>query len=111
MTTSAPRIPRKPREHAAVILAEPSRERRQALLEAVPAEFRDQVRDHVETAFAKVQAYRRHRADRQQLAKEKPPAAPRREALNVTRYSKSAPEVGNRHLAVLRSLVGGGHGG
>ncbi|MCY1533202.1 hypothetical protein D9M68_685150 [compost metagenome] len=45
------------------------------------------------------------------LAREKPPAAPRREdpPHNVS-HSRSAPEVGNKHLANLRALVGGGHG-
>lgn len=100
-----------PRDYAAAILAEPSLDRRRQLLERCPVEWRAQVEEHVKSAFAKVQAYRQHRAGRQQLAKEKPPAAPRREALNVTHYSKSAPEVGNRHLAALRSLVGGFHGG
>lgn len=100
-----------PRDYAAAILAEPSLDRRRQLLERCPAEWRPRVEEHVRSAFAKAQACRNYRADRQQLAKEKPPAAPRREALNVTHYRKSAPEVGNRHLAALRSLVGGGHGG
>ncbi|MNJ80297.1 hypothetical protein D3C77_786260 [compost metagenome] len=64
----------------------------------------------MENAFAKVKAYRQHQAGRAQLASQKPPAAPRREATNIPQHRKSVPEVGNRHLAELRTLVGGGHG-
>ena len=44
--------PKPPRAYAALILAEPSRERRQALLTACPEPWRDLVRAHVENAFA-----------------------------------------------------------
>jgi hypothetical protein len=109
MNTQAPHPPRSPRDHAAAILAEPSRERRTQMLEACPAHWRDQVREHVESAFAKIAAYRQHKAGRAQLAREKPPAAPRREAMNrVTHQKKSKPEVGNRHLAALRAAIGQG---
>ena len=48
--------PKTPRAHAALILAEPSRERRKALLEACPEQWRDLVRAHVENAFALAKA-------------------------------------------------------
>ncbi len=97
-----------PRDYAAAILAEPLRERRAQLLEACPAHWRDQVREHVESAFAKTQAYRAHLLGRIAGAKSKPPAAPRRDQTpSVTDHKKSAPEVGNHHLATLRGLVKG----
>lgn len=106
MNTQAPHPPRSPRDHAAAILAEPSRECRAQLLEACPEQWRDQVREYVESAFGKIAAYRQHKAGRAQLAREKPPAAPRREATNrVTHHKKSKPEVGNQHLAALRASI------
>ncbi|CDM42405.1 hypothetical protein [Ectopseudomonas oleovorans] len=106
MDTQTPHPPRSPRDYAAAILAEPSRERRNALLEACPAEWRDLVREHVQAAFAKVKAYRDHKAGRAQLARQKPPAAPRRDALHKpSNYTRSAPEVGNAHLSALRAAV------
>lgn len=106
MNTQAPHPPRSPRDHAAAILAEPARERRAQLLEACPAHWRDTVREHVESAFGKLQAYRKHREGRAQSAREKPFAAPRREVTNrVDNHKKSKPEVGNRHLAALRAAI------
>lgn len=106
MKTQTPHPPRSPRDYAAAILAEPSRERRNALLEACPADWRELVREHVQSAFPKVKAYRDHRAGRAAQARQKPPAAPRREATpNITNHSKSVPEVGNAHLSALRAAV------
>ncbi|HCE7459117.1 TPA: hypothetical protein NHQ23_006591, partial [Pseudomonas aeruginosa] len=50
---NAPHPPRSPCDYAAAILAEPSRERRNALLEACPVNWQPLVRAHVEDAFAK----------------------------------------------------------
>ncbi|MCY1289760.1 hypothetical protein D9M70_388650 [compost metagenome] len=111
MTTSAHHPLRSPRDYAAAILAEPERERRASLLERCPAEWRDQVRSHVETAFQKIKAYREFIQGRRRLATQKPPAAPRREDTpDIVNHPRSAPEVGNAHLANLRALVGGSHG-
>ena len=109
MNTQAPHPPRSPRDYAAAILAEPLRERRAQLLEACPVHWRDTVREHVESAFGKLQAYRKHREGRAQAAREKPPAAPRREVTNrVNNHTKSQPEVGNKHLADLRAALNKG---
>lgn len=98
-----------PRDYAAAILAEHVRERRAQLLEACPEHWRDLVREYVERGFASLQAYRKHREGRQQLAKQKPPAAPRREGFtSVINHKSSAPEVGNQRLAELRALIGKG---
>lgn len=109
MNTQAPHPPRAPRDYAAAILAEPVRERRAQLLEACPKRWRGLVREYVERGFASLQAYRKHREGRQQLAKQKPPAAPRREAFtSVINHKSSTPEVGNQRLAELRALIGKG---
>ncbi|MCY1293751.1 hypothetical protein D9M70_430190 [compost metagenome] len=110
-TQASPNTLHHPRDYAAAILAEPSRERRAQLLERCPAEWREFVEEHVRSAFGKVSAYRQHKAMRAGLAREKPLASPRREdpPRNVS-HSRSEPEVGNAHLANLRALVGGGHG-
>lgn len=96
-----------PRDYAAAILAEPERERRNALLARCPSDWRDQVEEYVRSAFAKITAYRQHQAGRAKQAREKPQATPRREARNsVIHHTCSAPEVGNRHIAALRAVVG-----
>lgn len=108
-TQTAPQRLTSPRDYAAAILAEPSRERRNSLLERCPAEWQALVREHVEAAFGRVAAYRRHRQGRVEGAQQKPPAAPRRQDTpNVTDHRKSAPEVGQRHLDALRAAVQGG---
>ncbi|HII2927609.1 TPA: hypothetical protein ACY17M_006181, partial [Pseudomonas aeruginosa] len=56
---NAPHPPRSPRDYAAAILAEPSRERR------------------VEDAFAKVKAYRQMMDNRAESIRRGPPPAPR----------------------------------
>lgn len=97
-----------PRDYAAAVLAEPSLERRQSLMERCPADWREMVEEHVRSAFPKVNAYRRHQRERAEGSKQKPPAAPRREDTpNVTQHRKSAPEVGNAALARLRASVQG----
>lgn len=97
-----------PRDYAAAILAEPSREGRNRLLQRCPVEWRAQVEEHVRTAFEKIKAYRDHKTMRAGLAKEKPPAAPRREDTpNITNHSKSESKVGNDFLARLRSSMTG----
>ncbi|TBV12771.1 hypothetical protein [Stutzerimonas kirkiae] len=99
--------PTSPRDYAAAILAEPSRERRAQLLDACPEHWRALVRCHVENGFARVKAFRQHRAERAALAQQKPPAAPRREHANpAVPKHWSVPEVGNRHLADLRAQLG-----
>ncbi|MCY1286456.1 hypothetical protein D9M70_354300 [compost metagenome] len=111
MTTSAHHPLRSPRDYAAAILAEPLREERNRLLERCPEEWRDQVRSHVEIAFQKIKAFREYTEGRCRLARQKPPAAPRREDKHdIVNHPHSAPEVGNAHLANLRALVGGPHG-
>lgn len=98
-----------PRDYAAAILAEPSLDRRKALMERCPADWRARVEDYVSNAFPKVAAYRRHRAGRAEQAHQKPPAAPRREAQhNIIDHSRSAPEVGNAAIARLRAAIGKG---
>lgn len=66
--------PQTPRAHAALILAEPSRERRQALLEACPEPWRDLVRTHVENAFALTKARPKGAGDlaKQVLSRQRP---------------------------------------
>lgn len=108
MTTQTAHPPlRTPRDHAAAILAEPSRERRNQLLAACPEQWRELVREHVQSAFARVQQYRQHRTERALAAKERPPAAPRREdpTFRISDHKKSAPEVGHAHLAELRARL------
>lgn len=97
-----------PRDYAAAILVEPSRERRAAMLERCPPEMRDLVEEHVRNAFAKIQSYRQYIQGKRTAAHQKPPAAPRREDMpNVLDHRKSAPEVGNGHLAKLRASIKG----
>ncbi|SNT07329.1 hypothetical protein [Pseudomonas segetis] len=101
--------PTTPRDYAAAILAEPSLDRRKLLMERCPQEWRSLVEEHVKTAFNKVVAYRQHRSGRAQLSQQKPPAAPRREDQpQPIDYRRSAPEVGNAHLAKLRAAIGKG---
>lgn len=98
-----------PRDYAAAILAEPSLERRKSLMERCPVEWRERVQEYVNSAFQKVAAYRRHMAGRQEQAREKPPAAQRRDASPKPRQvSKSAPDVGKAAIAKLRAAIGQG---
>lgn len=98
-----------PRAYAAAVLAEASLDRRQWLMQRCPAEWREQVEEHVKSAFPKVTAYRRHMAGREEQAREKPPAAQRRDATPKPRpVSRSAPEVGNAAIAKLRDAIGKG---
>lgn len=110
MNTQAPHKLISPRSYAAAILAEPALDRRQALMERCPAEWRAQVEEHVRSAFPKVAAYRRHQADRAKQAREKPPAAPRRDAVykKGPPPTRSVPEVGNAAIANLRAVLGQG---
>lgn len=101
--------PTSPRDHAAAILAEPSLERRRALLQRCPEDWRPLVEEHVRTAFAKVAAYRSHIEGRRDQAKQRPPAAPRRDdPPRPIERRRSAPEVGNAQLAKLRAAMGKG---
>lgn len=96
---------RTPRDYAAAILAEVDRSAREAILARCPPEWRDQVETHVRDAWEKRQAYLRHRREGRAAAQQKPPAAPRQNVLNsVIHPTRSAPEVGNAHLAALRAL-------
>ncbi|EMB5660454.1 hypothetical protein [Pseudomonas aeruginosa] len=106
--SSPPHPPRSPRDYAVAILAEPSRERRKALLEACPAQWRDLVREHVEDAFAKVKAYRQMMDARADSVRRGPPPAPgvTDTDFRLSNYTKSAPEVGNAHLAAIRAALG-----
>lgn len=110
MNTLDPSTLTSPRAYAAAVVAEPSLERRQWLMERCPADWRAQVEEHVRSAFPKVAAYRQHMAGRAEQAHEQPPAAPRRDAI----YKKgpppkrSAPEVGNAALTKLRAAIGKG---
>lgn len=108
MTTQTSHSPlRTPRDHAAAILAEPSRERRNQLLAQCPEHWRELVREHVASAFARVQQYRQHKAERAKAAKQPPTPAPRREdtSFRISDHKKSAPEVGHAHLAELRARL------
>lgn len=98
-----------PRDYAAAILAEPSLERRKSLMERCPAAWRERVEEYVRSYFPKVSAYRQHMSGRKAQAREKPPAAQRRDAPPKPRnVSKSAPSVGNAAIAKLRAVVGKG---
>ena len=98
-----------PRAYAVAVLAEPSLDGRKWLMERCPVEWRAQVEEHVKSAFPKVAAYRRHRVGREEQAREKPPAAQRRDATPKPHpVSRSAPEVGNAAIAKLRAVVGKG---
>lgn len=109
MNTQNPIKLRRPRDYAAAILAESSRERRKQLLERCPAEWRDQVREHVEANFDRVRAYRQHREERCKAAHQRPEAARRRTDPPAPIIdNRSEPEVGNRHLAALRAKCSGG---
>ncbi|WP_346841228.1 hypothetical protein RAL92_25955 [Metapseudomonas otitidis] len=102
---------RSPRDYAAAILAEPSKEGRVQLLERCPAHWREQVETHVRDAWGRLQAFQKYRKARHEAARQKPPSAPRQGVLNsVTNHTRSAPEVGNRYLSALRALVGEPHG-
>lgn len=108
MNNQAPVSQPNPRDLAAAVLAEPSLEQRQLMLERCPAELLPLVKEYVQMGFGKVKSYRLHIADRAQSARETPPAAPRREAKNsVIHHTSSAPEFGNQRLAELRALIGG----
>ena len=108
MNTQAPIKLTSPRAYAAAILAEPLLDRRQALMARCPAEWRDQVTDHVTNAFPKVSAYRRHQSGRAEQARQKPPASPRRTDIfkKGPPLNCSAPEVGNAAIAKLRAAIG-----
>ncbi|AMO73831.1 hypothetical protein [Pseudomonas citronellolis] len=105
-------VPRSAREYAAEVLAEPSVERRRAMLEACPAIWRDIVRSHVEETYEKVKAYRAFISGRRQSMAAGPQPAPRREdsRFRISDFKKSAPEKGNQELAKLKALVGGRDG-
>lgn len=107
MNAQASHPPRSPRDWAAAILAEPSRERRNQLLASCPEHWRDMVREHVASAFARVQQYRQHKVARTEAAKQPPPATPRREdtSFRISDFPKSAPEVGRARLAELRATL------
>lgn len=107
MNAQASHPPRSPRDWAAAILAEPSREHRNQLLTQCPAPWRELVREHVQSAFARVQQYRQHKTARAEAAKERPPAAPRRDdtRFRISDFPKSAPEVGRARLAELRATL------
>lgn len=98
-----------PRDYASQILAESSLEKRRALLDRCPAEWRGVVEDHVKSAFAKVAAYRQHQAGRVEQSQQRPEAAPRRDAVHKKGPppARSAPEVGNRAINSLRAVIGG----
>lgn len=104
---ASPSSLRSPRDWAAAILAEPSRERRNQLLASCPGHWRDMVREHVASAFAKVQKYRQHKVARAEAAKQAPQAAPRRDntSFRISDFPKSAPEVGRVRLAELRATL------
>ncbi|PIA66381.1 hypothetical protein CDR19_25180 [Ectopseudomonas toyotomiensis] len=109
MNTLDPSTLTSPHAYAAAVLAEPSLDGRQWLMGRCPADWRALVEEHVNSAWSKVAAYRRHRAGREEQAREKPTAAQRRDASpKPRRVTKSAPEVGNAAIAKLRAVVGKG---
>lgn len=109
MNTLDPSTLTSPRAYAAAVLAEPSLDGRKWLMERCPADWRGTVEEHVKSAFPKVTAYRRHMAGREEQARERPPAAQRRDATPEPRpISRSAPAVGNAAIAKLRAAVGKG---
>lgn len=48
-----------PRQYAAEIIAEPVRDKRRAMLDQVPPDFRDLVKTHVENHFERSRHHRR----------------------------------------------------
>ena len=100
------------REYAAQVLAESSLERRRSLMERCPSHWRDLVEEHVRTGWAHIQAYRQFISGRRRSIAEGPQPAPRRDetSYRISDFKKSAPEVGQRELAKLKALVGGGNG-
>ncbi|MCP8465211.1 hypothetical protein NK553_14760 [Pseudomonas sp. ZM23] len=102
-----PHPPRSPRDYAAAILAEGCRERRNALLDACPADWRPLVRTHVEDAFAKIKAYRELMDRRAESMRRGPEPAPRVTDTDyrISNFTKSAPEVGNGHLSAIRAAL------
>jgi len=108
MKTQAPHKLTTARDYAAAMLAEPSLERRKIILERCPAAWRPLVEEHVKSAFPKVVAYRKHQSGRAEQVRQKPPAAPRRDASlpRISDFKQSSPEVGNARLAELRAALG-----
>ena len=100
------RIHRAARDYAAAILAEPSRERRNALLEACPVNWQPLVRAHVEDAFAKVKAYRQMMDNRAESIRRGPLlllASPT--PISAYPTTPVRPEVGNAHLSAIRAAL------
>ena len=91
-----------PQDYASAILAEPSRDRRNKILEQCPDQWRDQVRSAVETVFRKARSYRSHLEDRRLAARQNPAVIAQQKSKN---NSRSSSDVGNQHLAVLRAAV------
>lgn len=108
MKTQAPHKFTQPRDYAAAILAEASLERRKALMDRCPVEWRALVEEHVRDAFPKVVEYRKHQVARTEQTRQKPPAAPRRDAPlpRISDFKSSTPEVGKARLAELRAALG-----
>lgn len=104
--------PTSPRDYAAMVLAEPSLERRRSLMERCPEHWRELVGEHVKTGYSRIKAYRQFISGRRQSMAEGPQPAPRRDdtSFRISDFKKSAPEVGNRELNKLKALVGGGNG-
>lgn len=104
--------PRSAREYSAMVLAEPDLQRRRSLMERCPQVWLSLVTDYVTEGYARIQAYRRYISGRRQSMQEGPQPAPRRDdtSFRISDFKKSAPEVGNRELAKLKALVGGGNG-
>lgn len=99
--------PRSPRDYAALVLAEPSLERRRDLMARCPEHWRELVAEHVRAGYSRIQAYRKFISGRRQYMAAGPQPAPRREdtSFRISDYPKSAPEVGRRHLDALRAIV------
>lgn len=109
MNTLDPSTLTGPRAYSAAVLSEASIDRRKWLMERCPAEWRILVEEHVKSAWPKVAAYRHHRAGRAEQSRQKPEAAQRRDASpKPIDNRRSAPEVGNAHLAKLRAAIAKG---
>ncbi len=107
MNIQRPQSLSRPRDFAIAILAEPSREERNRLLERCPEQWRDLVRGHVKALWGKTKAYQQYQIEKRLGEREKPTPAPRREdtSFRVSDFKKAPPEVAHAHLSELRQKL------
>lgn len=107
MNIQRPQSLSRPRDFAIAILAEPSREERNRLLERCPEQWRDLVSAHVKALWGKTKAYQQYKIEKRLGEREKPTPAPRREdtSFRVSDFKKAPPEVAHAHLSELRQKL------